>query len=58
MVQGEKTLERPSYWQDFVNTPIKGSASAKLSTHCHINNTRDGRASKLLKSQIKLKYFI
>lgn len=30
MLQGEKVMERPSYWRDFVDTPIKGSLSAKL----------------------------
>ncbi|PVD31700.1 hypothetical protein C0Q70_07118 [Pomacea canaliculata] len=30
MIQGEQTLERPAYWQDFVNTPVKGSAKSKL----------------------------
>lgn len=30
MMQGEKVMERPSYWQDFVTTPVKGSAASKL----------------------------
>ncbi|KAL8581251.1 hypothetical protein ACOMHN_038351 [Nucella lapillus] len=27
MMQGEKVLERPAFWSDFVHTPIKGSAN-------------------------------
>ncbi|KAK7474378.1 hypothetical protein BaRGS_00034426 [Batillaria attramentaria] len=30
MLQGENVLERPSYWRDFVNTPVKGSLPSKL----------------------------
>lgn len=30
MMQGEKVMQRPSYWHDFVNSPVRGSASSKL----------------------------
>ncbi|KAK7087889.1 peroxisomal acyl-coenzyme A oxidase 3-like [Littorina saxatilis] len=30
MLQGEKVMERPSYWQDFTNAPVKNSVTSKL----------------------------
>ena len=30
MMQGEKVMERPSYWQDFTSAAVKGSPSSKL----------------------------